>query len=355
MKKRRIRILIFFLILPAGFLIYIAALLILNTLNDYRPTDGPLKHIDQQNITRTASKDHYSILSWNIGYGGLGTDADFFYDGGKMVRPGREEYKGYWSGIQDLIDTYDSLDFILLQEVDLASRRSYKTKQFQKICDLLSSHSAVFATNYKVPFVPVPIFKPMGRVESGLALFSKYVPEYSKQIVFPFNYSWPKSLFMPDRCFLHTSIVLSSGKRLHILNTHNSAFDDGSLRNNQLGMLFDYMKSLYEQGDYVLAGGDWNINPPGYTAGSFITGDIAFSLDFQSEIFKENAGWGVYFDPERPSNRDVSTSYGKGQCPATIIDFYVCSPNISMLKIRTLDNAFSFSDHQPVYFQFYLN
>ncbi|MBE0649927.1 MAG: hypothetical protein IH595_03700, partial [Bacteroidales bacterium] len=31
-----------------------------------------------------------SILSWNIGYAGMGAETDFFYDGGKMVRPSRE-------------------------------------------------------------------------------------------------------------------------------------------------------------------------------------------------------------------------------------------------------------------------
>ena len=351
MKKRHKRILFLLLVLPTVFLVYLAAIIIINTVNDYRPSSAYL----EQNAADTARKAQFSILSWNIGYGGLGSGADFFYEGGNMVRPANDDYKKYWSGILKLISTYDSLDFILLQEVDLASRRSYNTNQYQEICKLLPSHNAVFAKNYDVAFVPLPIFDPMGKVKSGLALFSQYVPEFSKQQVFPANYPWPKFLFVPDRCFLHASVVLASGKKLHILNTHNSAFDDGSLRDIQLDILFDYMNALYEQGDYVVAGGDWNINPPGYSKHSFLTGDLAFALDYDSEIFEENTEWKVYYDPEYPTNRDVSTSYQRGPSLATIIDFYVCSPNIFQVKIRTLDHAFEYSDHHPVQLQFYLN
>lgn len=355
MKKRRTLIRIFLLAPMIILLVYISAMLIMNSLNDYRSTTRTLKHFNEQSLPPSANKNYYSALSWNIGYGGLGAGADFFYDGGSMVRPEKDEYEGYWIGLQEQIGTLDSIDFILLQEVDIDSRRSYGTNQFNKICELLPAYVGVRAINYDALFVPVPVFKPLGRVESVLALFSKYMPESSVQEGFPLNYWWPKSLFMPDRCFVHSSIPLVSGKRLHIINTHNSAYDDGSLRDTQLNILFDYMKELYAKGDYVVAGGDWNLNPPGFTNDPFVSGDFAFSLDYVTDIFAENKGWGIYYDPACPTNRDVSSAYKKGQTPTTIIDFYVCSPNISKLKIKTFDTAFSNSDHQPVYFQFYLN
>ena len=35
-------------------------------------------------------KDTLVFYDWNIGYCGLGKESDFFYDGGKMVRPSQQ-------------------------------------------------------------------------------------------------------------------------------------------------------------------------------------------------------------------------------------------------------------------------
>jgi len=355
MKKLFKRILIAFGIAIIAFITLFAGLIILNTVNNYKPEATLLEHVFPQKAIKTADKKVYSVLSWNIGYAGLGADADFFYDGGRMARPEKTEYQKYWSGIQQLISTYDSLDFILLQEVDISAKRSYRINQFYRICDLLPNHTAAFAKNYAVSYVPVPLFNPLGKVESGLAMFSQYQPESTALEVFPLNYAWPKSLFMPDRCFMHSIIPISSGKKLHIINTHNSAFDDGSLRNAQLNILFDHMKTLYGAGDYVVVGGDWNVNPPGYENHLFLSGDMAFMLDFSSPIFEENPDWLIYFDPQFPTNRDVSAAYQKGHSPTTIMDFYVCSPNISVLEIKTQYDEFRNADHQGVYFRFTLD
>ena len=54
-----------------------------------------------------------------MGYYGLGEHSDFFYDGGKDVRPNPNNYDKYWNGMQ-----FTSLNiamtkiFMLLQEVD---------------------------------------------------------------------------------------------------------------------------------------------------------------------------------------------------------------------------------------------
>ena len=84
----------------------------------------------------------------------------------------------------------------------------------------------------------------MGKVVSGLATFSKYRSSDASIVVFPGNFSWPLGLFMPDRCFHSVSFFFPAGKKLFIINTHNSAFDDGTLRNEQMSLLYDYMESL---------------------------------------------------------------------------------------------------------------
>lgn len=335
-------------------LLYVSGVLIINSAGNYKPDTQNLAITRPEKTPYISGHNTFSILSWNIGYAGLGSKSDFFYDGGKMVRPAREDYELYKKGILECIQAFDSLDFILLQEIDTASTRSYGINQYVEISGCTPAHSNVFAKNYDVAYVPVPVFRPMAKVISGLAVFSQFSISSAMQVIFPENYAWPTSLFMPDRCFILTIFDLPSGRKLHIINTHNSAFDDGSLRFSQMMLLYEYMQSAYREGNYVVAGGDWNINPEGYGNTFFVNGDTAFSVPDMLPASPPDSTWAIAFDPDYPTNRDVSAPYTPGHTPTTIIDYFMCSPNIKVLDVRTLYDGFKNSDHQPVYLRFEL-
>lgn len=355
MKKHILNLLRLGTIIVIGIIIYLLGILIINTLNDYKPEGGVYRLGGFQKYDQITQQDTLSVITWNIGYAGLGKDADFFYDGGRMTRPGKTEYTAYWDGIQEHIQAFTSVDFLLFQEVDTASSRSYGNNQQKKIAAGLESYSGLFTKNYDVSFVPMPVFDPMGRVVSGISFFTRKKLSGSSWGPFEGNRSWPLGLFMPDRCYSINIFDISPLKKLYIINTHNSAFDDGSLRSKQLELLYKLMDSAYQEGHYVVAGGDWNLNPATYSNEVFISGDSSFQLSGQQEVSGPDSNWQVVFDPGFPSNRDVSTSYTPGQTPTTILDFFVCSPNIQVLDIKTMYMGFEYADHHPVYLQFSLN
>ncbi len=355
MKKHYYNTLKLLLLITILVIIYIAVILFVNVLRDYKPENGPLNIAACHNMPNCESQDSFSVLSWNIGYAGLGNNSDFFYDGGTMIRPEREDYDAYLGGIIGQLQFFDSLDFILLQEVDTSAHRSFGLNQHELISEALSSHCGVFAKNYDVSYVPMPLFNPMANVISGLSVFSRYKITGAEQIVFPGNYTWPTALFMPDRCFVVSVFKTPSARNLHVINTHNSAFDDGELRNSQVAILNEYMLTAYHRGDYVIAGGDWNINPGAYSNDPFLSGDLPFMLKGVAGVAAPGPGWEVAFDPAYPTNRDVSSNYIPGLTPTTIIDFFVCSPNIRLLEVKTLYDGFQNTDHQPVYLRFSLN
>lgn len=344
-----------FLLILAVIALYVAGILIINTILDVRPTDSPLTISGPSAIPVDTSKKVYSFVSWNIGYGGMGQEADFFYDGGSMVRPATEYADACFNGIMDMIRSFNDPDILLLQEVDQHSKRSYYRNQYTEIAQILPDYANVFAPNYDAFFVPLPLLNPLGKVFSGLATFSKYTLTTANMYAFSGNYPWPKKLFMPDRCFSVAGFALPSGKKLHVLNIHNSAFDDGRLRREQVATIFRMMDDLYLQGDYVVAGGDWNVNPPGFNGDYFASGDPAFRVDLDAGIFDEYHKWQFAYEPGIPTNRDVSSAYRHGSTPTTIIDFFVCSPNIKILSINTLSGEFAHSDHQPVNVRFALD
>ena len=73
-------------IILAAFVIF----LIVMSVTEYKPAaleKAELSNTKEAAPTKTISAgDSFTIMSWNIGYGALGDNADFFMDGGQMVR-----------------------------------------------------------------------------------------------------------------------------------------------------------------------------------------------------------------------------------------------------------------------------
>ena len=330
------------IILVVAFLIF----LIYATLNDYRPKELISQQIElQHDIIQDTSS--LSLLIWNIGYAGLDASMDFFYDGGAQMRPDQEGVSRNMEGIVNTLVPYRDFDFVLLQEVDKNSKRSYHLDQYQRLQDEFGDNHSFFAKNYDVAFVPIPLKEPMGKVESGLMTISRHHPPQVERHAFPGNDSWPVKLFMLDRCFLVNRYTLAKQKELVVINTHNSAYDDGFLRAGQMEYLSDYLLSEFEEGNYVIVGGDWNQTPygidPKLPNHQFDTENLTYvDKDYPAP------GWIWAFDPTLPTNRRLKAPYDASSTPTTIIDCFLLSPNLQVEEVLTLDLGFEYSDHQAV-------
>jgi endonuclease/exonuclease/phosphatase family metal-dependent hydrolase len=337
------------LIVAAALLLFLAGFLIYHSIYEYKPRAAEalkpqgaagLRHITYAELT---------FMSWNIGYCGLGKEMDFFYDGGKQMRPGAELYNKYMNGVFNFLSKNDSVDFLLVQEVDQQADRSYNTNQVTTIQEALPSHSYVFAMNYDA-YVPMPLFNPMANVKSGLMSFSKYSPSTAYRYSYPEAYTWPMKLFMLDRCFIIERFRVVNGKELVLINTHNSAYaDTDSARMYELYMLRGFMLGEYEKGNYVVAGGDWNQSPPDHDSLTFFSSYVR-----QPNVSTIPPGfwppdWTWAYDKKQPTNRSAAEPYTAGVTPTCIIDFFVVSPNIKVTQIKTIATGFEFSDHQPVF------
>jgi endonuclease/exonuclease/phosphatase family metal-dependent hydrolase len=315
-------------------------------VTEYRPQKRQPLEISGSRTGKVPS-DTLTFLTWNIGYSGLGKEMDFFYDGGTRVRPAEPDFRQSLSGILETVKNHDSLDFLLLQEVDLDSKRSFYENEAGKIGSI-TGHYRVFAANYNVRFVPVPLFSPMGKVVSGLLALSAFEPRAAVRIGFDERVSWPKRLIFLKRCFQVLFFQLDNGKELVVINIHNSAYDpEGKMRRNELAQLKEFINSEYRKGNYVIAGGDWNDNPAGFMPGAIRTGDCVFEVKPRIDP-GSFSGWIFAYDPHLPTNRNVDRPYVKGITGTTIIDFFVVSPNVEILSVKTLGNNFAWSDHQPV-------
>jgi endonuclease/exonuclease/phosphatase family metal-dependent hydrolase len=346
MKKGIIMVLIIIgvlLLFVAGFIGWISA-------NDYNPPKKELLQLTHQQMPNIIQIPRLHLATWNIGYAGLGSGMDFFYDGGKKTKDTQKQTSDNLAGIINILKKNESIDVWLLQEVDKKARRTYWKNEPEIISKEMRHFSSVFATNYKVPFVPVPVTEPMGGVEAGLMTLSVYTPTLCRRNAYPQIANWPESLFLLDRCFIETRIPIINGKELIVINTHNSAFvADQSLMDKELAVIRNLMMSEYFAGNYVIAAGDWNMNPydfkpeGDYNGHRFVAADVTIGKNFMPH------DWQVACDAKVPSNRHLDQSYEKGKTGATSIDFFVLSPNIKLNNIMAVDLNFEFSDHNPVF------
>jgi endonuclease/exonuclease/phosphatase family metal-dependent hydrolase len=344
--NRIFRSLAFLLVL---LVIVLGLFLLFIQMNDFNPSAQMKITTQGQAIMRHTGSEPLRFVSWNIGYGGLGKEMDFFYDGGSKVRATEEQSQEWMHQISRWIARNSAADFILLQEVDFNAKRTYFTDQSQQLAPLLPDHEMIRAVNYKIPFVPVPVYEPMGKVEAGMLTFSAYKSIENVRFAYPQIASWPDRMFLLDRCFIKSRFATNLGNELVVFNTHNSAFiDDPVKMQHELQTIRNQMLLEYQLGNFVIAGGDWNMNPPGmqnttYTSGHRFTNA---PVRFPDHFFP--ADWKFAFDTNVPSNRQIHEAYRKGITGTTTIDFFILSPNVELLYLKTFDLDFAISDHHPV-------
>jgi len=321
--------------------------LAVETMRDYSPPQ--VVDLQRTGEALEESPEEITVFTWNIGYAGLGAEADFFNDGGKMSIPPRDLFEKYLEGILGVVDTWKaSVDVFFFQEVDRDSDRTYHVDEYEELRKVLGGFASTFAYNYVVDFVPVPLTHPMGKVVSGMAIFSRYGFHSPKRLKLPGEYPWPEKLFYLDRCMIVVRVPAPGGKEWVLINTHNSAFDKGDQRSQQLGFIKDFIISEYEKGNYVVIGGDWNL---------MLGGDFEhteepeeFYLPFPKEWTPE--GWKWAIDYSVPTNRALKAPYEKGKTFVTIIDAFLVSPNVEVEWVKGIDLDFRYSDHNPVVAKF---
>ena len=327
------------------------------TAAEYRP--APVEDAEVLRTGENASLavgDSVTVLSWNVGYGGLGKDSDFFMDGGKDSKSADRETVGrYLEGIHRTIVDQDP-DLVLLQEVDTDSSRTYGIDERGLLAQGMSSQT--FAFNYSCPFVPIPM-PPIGKVHSGLFTMTNGVEiERAERISLPCPFTWPTRIANLKRCLLVSYLpVVGSDHQLVLVNLHLEAYDDGEGKVAQTNQLREFITAEYEKGNYVIAGGDFNQIFPG----SLARYPNTHPENWEPGVLDANLlpdGWALAYDLRTPTCRLLNQPYDPSDTVGTqyyVIDGLIVSPNLTVKSVETIDAQFENSDHNPVRLEVVLN
>lgn len=301
----------------------------------------------------------YTIVTQNLGFGAYTRDFTFFMDGGKESRAASKE--SVINCINMGIDTVAGFnpDFILFQEVDLDSTRSYHVNQYDMLSNGFNSYSRVKAINYDSAYLMYPILEPHGASYSSMATFSRYEITSSIRRSFPISTSLSKFLDL-DRCYSVSRVAVEGEKELVIYNVHSSAYGGSDeIRTAQMTMLMNDMKAEYDKGNYVVCGGDFNHDFTGDSTQKLNNGmgtlDFGWAQPFPEDLIPEGFSRAIsYKDGEyNPTCRDCDIPYEEGNF-TIIVDGFIISDNVKCVEVENVVTGFEYSDHNPVVLKFIL-
>ena len=339
-----------FLIIIAILILGFVGLLTTLTVTEYKPGNIEKLSIKGQVSEEVDFSKEIKFVSWNIGYCGLGASADFFMDGGtKVISQTKEEmYTNIGKITEKLIEL--NPDITLLQEVDKKSYRTYNVDQEKIITDKFSDRLSSFAINYKSLFVPYPI-PPLRNMEAGIMSLGSFKTDSAERISLPSPFTWPESTANLKRCLLVERLPISgSDKKLVVINLHLEAYDSGEGKAIQTKALLDIMEREYKEGNYVIAGGDFNQSFSSVDITKFEIGNEGLWKPGRIEVEDFEKNFNLYMDASIPTCRSLDRAYDKNdkKFQYYVIDGFITSKNIEVISQKTIELDFENSDHNPV-------
>ena len=294
--------------------------------------------------TASPAAEPLVVMTWNIGYSGLGEESDFKADGGHMLRPpGKAAVEKNLAGIQDVLRKANP-DVLLMQELAGPGFLTLGVDVLGGVEAALPAYSMMFSAGIRTRLLPGPL-----SLKHGLGTFARVAHGDTKIVRIPEE---PGTImgFIKRRYHVQVTELDVSGQPWVLINVHLSAFDEGAnTRMAQLRKVLDLAESYYAEGKAVAVGGDWNMR--------LTETDFPYTADPSAQFWIHDfpraelaEGWQIAVDPTVPSVRTNEQPYEAGRNYTTIIDGLLVSPNVVVESAKGFDLGFRYTDHQPVIF-----
>ena len=203
------------------------------------------------------------VLSWNLQFLAGRPGNNFFFDGGSDPWPSPQTVMANAKAVANIIRQEDP-DVILLQELDDGAERTHFQDQLQLILKLLPADYAVHTSSFYWLADFVPHSELLGGVGMKMSIISKYRLASAKRYALPAitTHDILARQYNLKRAIQGTYLPIEGGGKLNLLNTHLSAYAQGSdTMQRQVAMVDNILEYYAAGGDSVLLGGDFNLLP----------------------------------------------------------------------------------------------
>lgn len=266
LRKKRIRLLLIFLI-P-----YLLALLSCDPLvvrfEEYE--DGILYTAKNVSIS-SASVDTLLVMTWNIRFGC--SRIPWFGDScGERVILSEEEVISKLTKVVEKINEWDP-DILLLQEVDIESKRSAYVDQMQWLLDHTPLNYGVYASCWHAQVIPSD---GLGRMNEGNTILSRWkiTDEVRIQLALRDDQDALTRYFYVRPNLIKAKIDVPGMTQFYAICAHATASSIGDTKKKHLDRLKEELDQLSNTGCLFVAGGDLNTLPPGAVKTDYTADDV---------------------------------------------------------------------------------
>jgi len=152
-------------------------------------------------------------------------------------------------------------DILILQEIDVGSKRSAYVDQVQWLLDHTDLNYGAYASYWQVQFIPS---EGLGRMDAGNAILSRWDFSETERIPLPLrgDQSALTQYFYLRRNIVKVKLNHPNFDNFWVINIHAAAFSTDSTKNYHINSFKDELDFLDQTGALFVAGGDLNELPP---------------------------------------------------------------------------------------------
>ncbi len=199
------------------------------------------------------------VMTWNIRFG-CGKIWWFGDSCGDRVLLSKEEVLPTLGQIADRINAIHP-DIVLLQEVDIDSKRSAYIDQMQYLLDHTYLNYGVYASIWKSQFIPSD---GLGRMDEGNAILSPWPIDDATRFQLPLRNDQDKLtryFYLRDNV-MQARVTIPDLQPFYVVCTHLTAFSTDDTKKRQMDEYVAVLQKLDQEGKFFVTGGDLNLLPP---------------------------------------------------------------------------------------------
>ena len=245
-------------------------------------------YYEAASITEVAAPDTLLVMTWNIKFGG--GDIKFWFDcHGERVIMTEAEVLGNMQALAAKIRELDP-DILLLQEVDISSKRSAYLDQLQFLLDSTSLNYGAFASMWQVQYIPSD---GLGRMNTGQAVLSKWDVTDAQRIPLELigDQDALTQYFYLRRNILRATTAVPGIGNIAILSIHAAAFSTDGTKKKHIDRFKQELDQLHSAGVTFFAGGDLNTLPPGSIQLNNFDDSVCEEEEFQADDYTDEVDW----------------------------------------------------------------
>ena len=237
-------------------------------VTEFRDIEDAILYESSSKTNIQNSPDSLLVMTWNVRFGAA--RIPWFGDScGDRVIMTSGEVVVHLENIADYINNVQP-DILLLQEVDVESKRSGYIDQVQWLLDNTYFNYGAYASMWQAQFIPSD---GLGRVDVGNAILSRWIITDAERIQLPLRTDQDEltQYFYLRRNILKTKIDVPN-QDFYAVCTHTTAFATDDTKQKHIEMFYETISSIDTNAVFI-AGGDLNALTPWATTRDFCEKD----------------------------------------------------------------------------------